>query len=253
MDLLSKTLRYLTTKLIKKHMKKINKIIKNIFYKFGIGLYRIKKNEEISKAILSKEFALDFNSYKAVNSWYSLDKHVDDYLSEGRISFYTELINLANTEGVTFENKNILDIGCGPGALLNELNKRYKNTKLTGIDFSEHAIMYARKKMPNITFEVKDVLKDHLKDKYDIIFCTEVLEHLENPEQTLKKILTLLSTNGVLILSVPNGRVDTFMGHIHFWSPESWLIFLKKYCDDFVIKTYQVNKNIDNMAIITKK
>ena len=29
------------------------------------------------------------------------------------------------------------------------------------------------------------------------------------------------------MITVPNGRIDTFEGHINFWSPESWNIFIR--------------------------
>lgn len=49
----------------------------------------------------------------------------------------------------------------------------------------------------------------------------------------------ILRSNGTLIFTVPDGRLNTqsagklredgssYWGHIHFWSPESWALFLK--------------------------
>jgi len=38
----------------------------------------------------------------------------------------------------------------------------------------------------------------------------------------------MLRPKGSLLITVPNGRLDTFDGHINFWSPESWEVFIKK-------------------------
>ena len=62
-----------------------------------------------------------------------------------------------------------------------------------------------------------------------------------------------MNKEGVLILTVPNGKIDTFMGHINFWSPESWAIFLKEHSSDCEINTFLINKNVDNVGLITKK
>lgn len=50
---------------------------------------------------------------------------------------------------------------------------------------------------------------------FDTIFCMEVLEHLSDPCATLKKLHSMLSNDGKLILSTPNaaGAVARFYGH----------------------------------------
>ena len=60
----------------------------------------------------------------------------------------------------------------------------------------------------------------------------------------------MLNEDGVLILSVPNGRNDNFIGHINFWSPESWGIYLKENCTKFQIKTFGVMNGL--VSIIQK-
>ncbi|MCK4934746.1 MAG: methyltransferase domain-containing protein [Simkaniaceae bacterium] len=71
-------------------------------------------------------------------------------------------------------------------------------------------------------------MKEILPELADVIFCTEVLEHLQHPESAITHLLTLKKDAGVLILTVPNGRIDSSAQHINFWSPESWKIFLQK-------------------------
>jgi predicted SAM-dependent methyltransferase len=57
----------------------------------------------------------------------------------------------------------------------------------------------------NLNIEKKDLIKYKAKKEYfDIITMNHVLEHIDNPSETVKKINLLLKRNGVLIIGVPN-------------------------------------------------
>lgn len=92
---------------------------------------------------------------------------------------------------------SILDIGCGDGKLLLELQKAgFKN--LTGIDpflKTENIIQKHLKLLKSNTYD--------LDGKYDIIMLNHVLEHIPNQHKTLKEISNLLSPNGVLLIRIP--------------------------------------------------
>jgi 2-polyprenyl-3-methyl-5-hydroxy-6-metoxy-1,4-benzoquinol methylase len=89
-------------------------------------------------------------------------------------------------------------------------------------------------------------------EKYDFVLCTEVLEHLLHPEIALNNIMNMLEENGKALITVPNGRTDTFGGHINFWSPESWNVFIKKNSAGFYSETGLIHNNSANYAILTK-
>jgi len=233
-------------------MKIFGTIIKRFLANFGLEIYKIGDTRNKWEN-MPDDFALTINSPLAINEWYSINKHIDDYLSKDRIIFYNELISLTAKQGIIFKNTAILDAGCGSGALLNELNKRYPGRELTVVDLSQTAIKYARKNMPDILFEVKNIFKITAEKKYDIIFCAEVLEHLLNPALALKKLSSLISNDGVLILTVPDGRKDTYIGHINFWSPENWPSFLNSQLPNYKIRTLIMENNNTNLAFIAKK
>lgn len=44
---------------------------------------------------------------------------------------------------------------------------------------------------------------------------------------TLKNLIGMVDKSGIALVTVPDGRIDTFEGHINFWSPESWEVFVK--------------------------
>ena len=60
--------------------------------------------------------------------------------------------------------------------------------------------------LPNVNFDVisaEQLVADG--NKYNAIICSEVLEHLNKPENLLKTLHQSLTDNGVLIVTVPNG------------------------------------------------
>ena len=94
---------------------------------------------------------------------------------------------------------------------------------------------------------------DKLDYKFDIVFCTEVLEHLLYPHIALQNIIHLSQDSGVIMITVPNGRIDTFEGHINFWSPESWKVFIESNISDqeFEVKVGLID-NLTNFAILKR-
>jgi 2-polyprenyl-3-methyl-5-hydroxy-6-metoxy-1,4-benzoquinol methylase len=103
-------------------------------------------------------------------------------------------------------NGSVLDVGCGNGIISLQLGKDGFNIK--GIDVSEKAIEKARatNPFPNVRFEIADA--DTLKaggETFDAIICSEVLEHLNQPERLLKELFPILKDSGILLVTVPNG------------------------------------------------
>lgn len=104
-------------------------------------------------------------------------------------------------------NGKVLDVGCGNGIISMHLGKEGFNVK--GIDVSEKAIQKAIASNPlnNVTFENLSAEELVAKgEKYDAIVCSEVLEHLQDPGELLSKLHQSLTDNGVLIVTVPNGK-----------------------------------------------
>ena len=102
--------------------------------------------------------------------------------------------------------KKILDVGCGQGAMSAELKKQHQ-IEAWGIEFMEDEAKMAKERLDNvINLKLEDAI-DLLPDNYfDAIYLNDVLEHLAYPEDSLKKIKTKLSDNGVIISSIPNIR-----------------------------------------------
>lgn len=85
----------------------------------------------------------------------------------------------------------VLDIGCGNGALSNDLAAKAK--KVTGIDLIQENIDFANKKfkIPNLEFICGDATNTKFEHHFDIIVLSNVLEHIKERHQlliALKKI-----------------------------------------------------------------
>lgn len=102
--------------------------------------------------------------------------------------------------------KNILDLGCADGKILWQIYR--KDANFTGIDISERSIRIAKQKFlkkKNVKFFKEDLesLKIY-KKRFDLIYSTYTLEHLDNPEMMLLTATDLLESGGMLILICPN-------------------------------------------------
>jgi len=100
----------------------------------------------------------------------------------------------------------ILDVGCGNGIISKAVAE--KGFKVVAIDVSEKTIEAARRANahPDVDYKVMGAgVLGSEPGKYDGVICSEVLEHLHQPQQLLHTIYSSLRNDGVLIVTVPNG------------------------------------------------
>jgi len=199
-----------------------NKLLKsahNLLYAIGIDI-RIRQKEESFDAVTH-------NSIDEVNKYYSNTEKQFEITSVEHQKFFKEIIKILENYGVNLKDKNIADFGCGIGNLLSHLNKHFHPSACNGFDFSDTLIELAVKRFPEGSFNRHDIYSQ-LNRKFDFVFCTEVIEHLLYPDKAVKNIMATVRPDGVgAFISVPDGRKDTYTGHINFWSPESWEVFIK--------------------------
>ncbi len=105
------------------------------------------------------------------------------------------------------KNAAILDIGCGSGLMLQFLKQEGFNN-LYGIDISEQQVKRARDKGLNADVcNIFDFIKVN-KNKFDIIFALDVVEHFYKNEllDFFTGLNYLVNKNGILIIHTPNGE-----------------------------------------------
>ncbi len=108
-----------------------------------------------------------------------------------------------------FSKIDILDIGCGGGLTSESMAKLGAN--VTGVDFVKSNIDAAKFHSKNKDFKIKyickDIEKNEIKDKYDLIIMFEILEHLDNWKSVLSSIKKNLKKGGKIIISTINRNI----------------------------------------------
>lgn len=140
------------------------------------------------------EIASDYDKYKKNNSFY-----------------YNNLKKLLKS--TIPADKKVLEIGCGTGDILVSLMPK----KGYGMDLSSRMVSIAKRKHGKskyLTFSTS-----YPKEKYDYIFMTDVIEHLEEPEKVFKKISSLMHKNSIFVNTMANPRWEPLL---MFWEKMGW-------------------------------
>jgi 2-polyprenyl-3-methyl-5-hydroxy-6-metoxy-1,4-benzoquinol methylase len=133
-----------------------------------------------------------------------------EYFNEFRIYYYNFIIKEVNKR----ENKElrILDMGCGTGDDVFNLDKKLRNVRLYGYELSEETMKICQEKKAKIkprndlTF-YSDL--SNINEKFDLIINFCVLEHVGNPSEFIKNCSKLLKKDGTIVIAVPN--------HYYWW------------------------------------
>jgi SAM-dependent methyltransferase len=133
--------------------------------------------------------------------------------------YHRRRLILSLAERLDFQS--VLDVGCGPGETLLALARRFP-ARLTGVDLSTTVIEANRARFPHMRFAALDVETDALSERFDLVVCSEVLEHCADVGRALDHLRAMTTEH--LILTVPSGPVfpiDRAVGHHrHFASAE---------------------------------
>jgi SAM-dependent methyltransferase len=98
------------------------------------------------------------------------------------------------------EHGAVLDVGCGTGFVLERLRQRYE---VHGIDAAQVAVDFCHDKgLPNVQRGELGVTDLGRKD-FDLVTFLDVLEHLDDDVDALKRARTLLKDDGHLVVTVP--------------------------------------------------
>ncbi|MEX0662017.1 MAG: class I SAM-dependent methyltransferase [Balneolaceae bacterium] len=130
--------------------------------------------------------------------------------------------------GNRFDEKgewSILDAGSGFGQYDRFILSNFKNVKVHSIDVKEEYLNdcrnYFRKDIQaeRIKFEYADLLEFKSTQKYDVIICIDVLEHIEDDSRVIQNLANYLSDDGYFLMHSPShyseedgNEEDTFVG-----------------------------------------
>ncbi|MCA9352069.1 class I SAM-dependent methyltransferase [Patescibacteria group bacterium] len=99
----------------------------------------------------------------------------------------------------SFIKEPILDLACGTGFLISEIQKNYRN--ISGNDFSEKMIEEASSRLNSVSLSNNDVevLSEYSEKSFETLFCCNLFYYIKNREKALERWYELLTENGKLI------------------------------------------------------
>lgn len=168
------------------------------------------------------------NNRRAYERVYGDDRLLGQYLDPQRLVFYEEV---AEAVAPFCPQKSVVDVGCGAGSLLREVVDRAAPARVVGVDYTDAGVWRARRCVPEGEFHARSLYELDLAETFDVVLCTEVLEHLSKPEVAMQLLRRLCAPSGVIFVTVPDGAVDSWSGHRNFWSESELLEFLGRYGD----------------------
>ncbi len=140
------------------------------------------------------------------------------------------------------EVASVIEVGCGEGFLIRHLRDRHPGWRWKGVDLDEEAIGYARRLLPGVTLATGDIYALAEPDgSYDLVVASEVLEHLDRPEDGLRELVRV--TGRYLLLSVPHepwfrmanlgrgkylSRLGNHPEHVQRWSASAFRSFVSR-------------------------
>jgi len=138
---------------------------------------------------------------------------------------------------------NLLELGCGEGFLLSAVKKKLPDLPMLGLDFLDQALQDGHTLFPDLRLEKGDIYSINQPDKsWDVVVASEVLEHLERPDDALRELRRVAKR--YVVLSVPwepwfrlgslgrfkhISRFGNHPEHINLWSRSAFRGFVGQY------------------------
>jgi SAM-dependent methyltransferase len=167
------------------------------------------------------------NNRRAYERIYGEDSLLSEYLAPERIAFYEEVAEISVRE----RPRAVIDVGCGAGHLLRSVIEKAspEPERVVGIDYTSAGIERARELVPSGEFRTESLYDLDSVETFDLVLCTEVLEHLRDPKKAVEVLVRLCARAGAIVITVPDGAQDSWQGHRNFWTKSELEHFLSHY------------------------
>ncbi len=178
---------------MKKNKKNFEKYYFEGYYK-GIGDFSVKRDRELS-------------------NWF-----------RGMLEYINKFYPIKNGRG-----RKLIEFGCATGAAANLLADY--GFSVFSSDVSKYAVNLAAKNYPDIKFIVHDMQKQFMKDEnFDVAVAFDVIEHLKDPEMSLRNTYKILKHGGTIILTTPNDykHMSNDPTHISVKKPNEWRKIMRR-------------------------
>lgn len=174
---------------------------------------------------------------KAVKNFYDhyhlKNDHFHNVIKANNFTYYYlfELMRMAGISDVT--GLKILDVGCGVGTM--SLYFAVNGAQVTGVDISPRAVQIAKAAAKDLGLKNVEFINGEVEKgtgQYDLILCSEIVEHVPDEIGFLKTIHSNLKKTGKLVLTTPSRenllfqlgyykKFDEEVGHLRRYTMES--------------------------------
>ena len=160
-------------------------------------------------------------------------------LSADRVNYFQEKIRRAEWEAVKpfiRPKSKFLDVGCGAGYNMKSA-KEELHCEVTGIDPEPGAHGVGRNSFSaENTFPIDTGLSEHLpyeNERFDVVFCSHVLEHVTDIPQTLREMERVMKPDGTLIIGMPTATMGwiALFSQVLFTTHIRWFNFFSRTSD----------------------
>jgi 2-polyprenyl-3-methyl-5-hydroxy-6-metoxy-1,4-benzoquinol methylase len=195
---------------------------------------------------------MSFRTVEELNDELARNHDIDDYYDKSslpiRVIEQRRLQHIKTLVGPK-RGARILEVGCGGGHVL----RMFPDATLTGIDVSSIMLDKAKRNLSGLD---ATLLKGELHEldieehSFDVVICTEVLEHVVEPDKVLEGIRRLVRHDGRVVITFPNDtlieRLKTVVKmsglskllrvewggdhfHLHIWTITEMRALLSRY------------------------
>lgn len=168
------------------------------------------------------------------------DRHWDDYASSAELNpaqrYRRKLILSSLGLNQSDSAPRVLDIGSGQGDFAAEVLGACPGAQVLGLELSALGVKIAARKVPAAQFLQCDLLQPHEPPPSHQAWathavCSEVLEHVDDPERLLVNAQAWMAPACTLIVTVPGGPMSAFdkhIGHRQHYRPEDLRCLLER-------------------------
>lgn len=100
--------------------------------------------------------------------------------------------------------KTAVDLGCGPGNSTEVLAERFPQAHVIGMDSSDDMLIDARKRLPELSFELADIGAWSPAQKFDVILANASLQWVPNHSTLYPHLVNQLTPGGTLAVQTPD-------------------------------------------------